>query len=73
MLVSEVYEYNSYDTSDVISVDILKDERLFIYYDISFSNMDNKEFEEVYNKVLSVVADFLGNKDEEIINELIKF
>ena len=36
-------------------------------------NMNNDEFEKVYNKVLSVVADFLGNDNEEIINELIKF
>jgi len=40
---------------------------------ISFSSMNNDEFQEVYNKVLQVVSEFLNTDKEELINELLQF
>lgn len=40
---------------------------------ISFSSMDETEFEVLYNKVLSAVAEFLEARNEDIINELGNF
>ncbi len=40
---------------------------------ISFSNMDETVFEEVYNRVLDQVCIMLDTKEEDIINELLNF
>jgi len=40
---------------------------------ISFSNMDNEQFQEVYNKVLQVVSEFLNTEKEDLQNELLQF
>ena len=40
---------------------------------ISFSSMDENEFEEVYNAVLDVVWKYLGASKEDVINQLIGF
>ena len=40
---------------------------------ISFSSMEEQEFEKVYNSVLDSVCSFLRSKSEDIINELMSF
>jgi hypothetical protein len=46
------------------------------FYDsksISFSSMDQDQFEEVYSRVLDVIAKDIDTEKESIVNELINF
>jgi hypothetical protein len=40
---------------------------------ISFSNMDDIEFSELYNKTLDVICTYLGADKDDLVEELIKF
>lgn len=40
---------------------------------ISFSKMEEQEFEKVYNAVLDAIIKFIGVEKEDILNELLQF
>ena len=40
---------------------------------ISFAKMEEKEFGELYNRVLDVISELLGSSSEEIQDEVLRF
>lgn len=40
---------------------------------ISFSSMDNIEFEDLYQKTITTVCNFIGIEKEDLLNEILNF
>jgi hypothetical protein len=40
---------------------------------ISFANMDEIEFEELYQRVITAACNFIGIEKEDLLNEILNF